>query len=81
MVIQLHHHWLLEQILHTWAQDSLQQKEANADQGYKQMLIDSAADDIVYSSLFTGVSGNYLKPSKKMQDWIQTIFLMQINLQ
>ena len=40
-------------------------KEANADQGYKQMLIDSAADDIVYSSLFTGVSGNYLKPSIK----------------
>tara|TARA_Y200000002_G_scaffold193119_1_gene159435 strand:+ start:365 stop:1330 length:966 start_codon:yes stop_codon:yes gene_type:complete len=40
-------------------------KEANADQGYKKMLIDSAADDIVYSSLFTGVSGNYLKPSIK----------------
>ena len=40
-------------------------KEANADEGYKQMLIDSAADDIVYSSLFTGVSGNYLKPSIK----------------
>ena len=40
-------------------------KEANADQEYKQMLIDSAADDIVYSSLFTGVSGNYLKPSIK----------------
>ena len=40
-------------------------KEANADQGYKQMLIDSASDDIVYSNLFTGVSGNYLKPSIK----------------
>ena len=40
-------------------------KEANAEQGYKQMLIDSAADDIVYSNLFTGVSGNYLKPSIK----------------
>ena len=37
--------------------------EANADQGYKQMLIESAADDIVYSSLFTGVHGNYLKGS------------------
>jgi len=37
--------------------------EANADQGYKDMLIQSAADDIVYSSLFTGVMGNYLKPS------------------
>jgi len=38
-------------------------KEANADQSYKEMLIKSAADDIVYSNLFTGVSGNYLKPS------------------
>jgi len=38
-------------------------EEANADQGYKQMLIESAADDIVYSSLFTGVHGNYLKGS------------------
>ncbi len=38
-------------------------EEANADQGYKQMLIESAADDIVYSSLFTGVNGNYLKGS------------------
>ena len=40
-------------------------KEANADQSYKEMLIKSAADDIVYSNLFTGVSGNYLKPSIK----------------
>jgi len=40
-------------------------KEANAGQGYKEMLIESAADDIVYSNLFTGVSGNYLKPSIK----------------
>ena len=38
-------------------------KEANADPEYKKMLEESAADDIVYSSLFTGVSGNYLKPS------------------
>ena len=38
-------------------------KEANADQRYKDMLIDSSASDIVYSSLFTGVNGNYLKPS------------------
>ena len=38
-------------------------EEANADAGYKDMLVESAADDIVYSSLFTGVSGNYLKPS------------------
>ena len=40
-------------------------KEANADQSYKEMLIESAADDIVYSNLFTGVSGHYLKPSIK----------------
>ncbi|BFM17544.1 nitronate monooxygenase family protein [Maricurvus nonylphenolicus] len=40
-------------------------EEAQADQAYKQMLVDSTADDIVYSSLFTGVSGNYLKPSIK----------------
>ncbi len=38
-------------------------KEANADPAYKQMLIDTVASDIVYSSLFTGVLGNYLKPS------------------
>ena len=38
-------------------------EEANADKGYKDMLIESASDDIVYSSLFTGVNGNYLKPS------------------
>jgi len=37
--------------------------EAGADPVYKQMLIDSSASDIVYSSLFTGVHGNYLKPS------------------
>jgi len=38
-------------------------QEANAAGEYKQMLIDSAANDIVYSSLFTGVHGNYLKKS------------------
>ena len=37
--------------------------EANADPRYKQMICDSSANDIVYSSLFTGVHGNYLKPS------------------
>ncbi len=37
--------------------------EANAEPEYKQMLIESSANDIVYSNLFTGVSGNYLKPS------------------
>jgi len=38
-------------------------QEANAVDGYKQMIVDSSADDIVYSDYFTGVSGNYLKPS------------------
>ncbi len=38
-------------------------EEANAEEEYKDMLIESVADDIVYSSLFTGVHGNYLKGS------------------
>jgi nitronate monooxygenase len=37
--------------------------EANADARYKQMIVDSSADDIVYTNLITGVHGNYLKPS------------------
>jgi nitronate monooxygenase len=37
--------------------------EANADPRYKQMLVETAAQDIVYSNLFTGVHGNYLAPS------------------
>jgi nitronate monooxygenase len=38
-------------------------EEANADAGYKQMITESAGDDIVYTNLFTGVHGNYLRPS------------------
>ena len=38
-------------------------QEANAVQGYKDMIVESSADDIVYSNLFTGVHGNYLRPS------------------
>jgi nitronate monooxygenase len=38
-------------------------KEANAVDGYKQMIVDSLAEDIVYTNLFTGVHGNYLKGS------------------
>lgn len=38
-------------------------KEANADARYKQMIVESTGEDIVYTSLFTGVKGNYLKPS------------------
>ena len=37
--------------------------EARADEAYKRMIVESSAQDIVYSNLFTGVHGNYLKPS------------------
>jgi len=37
--------------------------EANAQDRYKDMIVDGGAEDIITSSLFTGVSGNYLKPS------------------
>ncbi|GAA6139764.1 nitronate monooxygenase family protein [Arenicella sp. 4NH20-0111] len=40
-------------------------QEANAADAYKNMVVDCDADDIVYSDYFTGVSGNYLKPSIK----------------
>ncbi|MBL6854632.1 MAG: nitronate monooxygenase [Alphaproteobacteria bacterium] len=38
-------------------------QEANAAEGYKEMITQSAGDDIVYTNLFTGVHGNYLRPS------------------
>ncbi|MCR6500826.1 nitronate monooxygenase family protein [Shinella sp. CPCC 101442] len=38
-------------------------EEARAADAYKQMIVDSAAADIVYSNYFTGIHGNYLKPS------------------
>jgi nitronate monooxygenase len=37
--------------------------EARASDAYKQAIVDNDSDEIVYSSLFTGVHGNYLKPS------------------
>jgi nitronate monooxygenase len=37
--------------------------EARASDAYKQAIVDSNSDDIVYSNLFTGVHGNYLAPS------------------
>jgi nitronate monooxygenase len=37
--------------------------EARAAEEYKQAIVDSNSDDIVYSNLFTGVHGNYLAPS------------------
>ena len=38
-------------------------QEADAPGEYKQMVVDSSADDIVYSNVFTGVHGNYLRPA------------------
>jgi nitronate monooxygenase len=38
-------------------------QEAHASPAYKQAIVDSSAKDIVYSDLFTGVHGNYLRPS------------------
>ncbi|GGL40977.1 MULTISPECIES: NAD(P)H-dependent flavin oxidoreductase [Caulobacter] len=38
-------------------------KEANAPQGYKDTIVEARANDIVYSNLFTGVHGNYLRQS------------------
>ena len=37
--------------------------EANASDGYKNAIVDNTAEDIVYTNLFTGVHGNYLRPS------------------
>ncbi|MEL6227010.1 MAG: nitronate monooxygenase, partial [Pseudomonadota bacterium] len=42
-------------------------KEANAAAAYKQMIATHAAEDIVYTNLFTGVHGNYLKSSIRNQ--------------
>ena len=38
-------------------------EESSAVPGYKQMIVDTTAADIIYTPFFTGVSGNYLKPS------------------
>lgn len=40
-------------------------EEARASDDYKQMIVDSTSDDIVYSNYFTGIHGNYLAPSIK----------------
>jgi nitronate monooxygenase len=37
--------------------------EANANEVYKKMIVDSSAEDIVYTSYFSGIHGNYLKQS------------------
>ena len=38
-------------------------QEARAAQGYKDMIVASRGEDITYTNLFTGVHGNYLRPS------------------
>ncbi|MBF5006438.1 NAD(P)H-dependent flavin oxidoreductase [Diaphorobacter caeni] len=38
-------------------------EESRASDAYKQAIVDSNSDDIIYSNLFTGVHGNYLAPS------------------
>jgi nitronate monooxygenase len=38
-------------------------REAHAVDAYKQMIVDGAADDILYTNYFSGIHGNYLKPS------------------
>lgn len=38
-------------------------EESNADDGYRQMIIDSSASDIVYTAAVSGVSANFLRPS------------------
>ncbi|TNE35248.1 MAG: nitronate monooxygenase [Alphaproteobacteria bacterium] len=38
-------------------------KEANAVEEYKNMIVESAGEDIIYTNTFTGVHGNYLRPS------------------
>ena len=38
-------------------------KESNVDDAYRQAIVESAAADIIYTNLFTGVHGNYLKKS------------------
>lgn len=38
-------------------------QEANAVDGYKDMIVESSGEDIIYTNTFTGVHGNYLRPS------------------
>ncbi len=37
--------------------------EAQAQEAYKQMLVNAQASDVIYTPFFTGIPGNYLKPS------------------
>ncbi|SNS10960.1 nitronate monooxygenase [Noviherbaspirillum humi] len=38
-------------------------RESNVDEAYRQAILESSAADVVYTNLFTGVHGNYLKKS------------------
>lgn len=48
-------------------------EEANAEEGYKQMIVDSGAGDIVYSNLFTGCTATICDRASLMQAWTPTI--------
>jgi nitronate monooxygenase len=48
--------------------------EGNASAAYKQMLVDARAEDIVYTSLFSGIPGNYLRAASRRRGWIRTTF-------
>lgn len=37
--------------------------ESNVDQAYRQAIVDASAADVIYTNLFTGVHGNYLRQS------------------
>jgi nitronate monooxygenase len=41
----------------------LASKESNVDDGYRQAILESSATDVIYTNLFSGVHGNYLKKS------------------
>ena len=52
--------------------------EANAPDAYKQAIVEGGAADIVYTDLFTGVHGNYLRSSIVIRGWIPTILRASI---
>ena len=47
----------------TWARASSRRRNRSRSSAYKQMLVESNAEDIVYTPFFSGVHGSYLKPS------------------
>ena len=60
-ILPLHFKWV--QILHIWVQDLLILKKAWQKKVYKDMIINSSAEDIVYTAAVSGVHANFLRPS------------------